>query len=85
MSEQPGERLFGEGGAGSRPGPDVPGEQGEQGGHGWMMLACCVPMLVIVGALVVTGVSGTGLVLFALACVALMAAMMAGKGHGKGG
>ena len=41
-----------------------------------MMLACCVPMLVIVGALVVTGVAGTGAIVYALVCTAMMAAMM---------
>ena len=41
-----------------------------------MMLACCVPMLLIVGALVVTGVAGTGAIVYALVCTAMMAAMM---------
>ena len=39
-----------------------------------MMLACCIPMLLIVGALVVTGVAGTGAIVYALVCTAMMAA-----------
>jgi hypothetical protein len=45
-------------------------------GHHLMMLACCVPMLLIVGVLVVTGVAGTGAIVYALVCTAMMAAMM---------
>ncbi len=41
-----------------------------------MMIACCIPMLVIVGILVATGVAGTGAILFAVICLAMMAAMM---------
>jgi hypothetical protein len=41
-----------------------------------MMLACCVPMLVVVGVLVVTGVAGTGAIVYALICTGMMAAMM---------
>jgi hypothetical protein len=47
-----------------------------------MMIACCIPMLVIAGALVLTGVANGGAILFALACTAMMALMMAGMGHG---
>lgn len=49
---------------------------GPRWGHHLMMLACCVPMLVIVGALVVSGAVGTGAIVYALICVAMMAAMM---------
>ena len=45
-------------------------------GHSLMMLACCVPMLLIAGALVVTGVAGAGVVLAAVLCTVMMAAMM---------
>lgn len=52
----------------------------EQGGSRWghhlMMLACCIPMLLIVGALVLTGVAGTGAIVYALICTAMMAGMM---------
>jgi hypothetical protein len=47
-------------------------------GHGLMMSACCIPMLVIAGILVATGVAGASAILFALACTAMMAAMMFG-------
>ncbi len=50
------------------------------GGHRWMMLACCIPMLLVVGALVLTGVASGSAILYALVCVA----MMAGMGHGSG-
>ena len=48
------------------------------GGHGWMMIACCIPMLVIATVLVVTGVVSAGFLVFALACTAMMALMMRG-------
>lgn len=51
------------------------------GGHGLMMIACCVPMLVIAGILVVTGVVSVGFLVFAVACTAMMALMMRGM-HG---
>ena len=41
-----------------------------------MMIACCIPMLVIVGILVGTGVAGTGAVLSAVVCLGAMALMM---------
>lgn len=46
------------------------------GGHRLMMIACCIPMLVIVGVLVGTGVAGTGAIGFALICLGAMALMM---------
>lgn len=52
-------------------------------GHGWLMIACCIPMLVVVGILLATGVVGFGFALLALACTALMAFMMRGM-HGAG-
>lgn len=52
------------------------------GGHGWMMLACCVPMLLIAVALVAAHVVGAGFLLAAVACTAAMAVMMRGTGHG---
>ena len=41
-----------------------------------MMMAMCLPMLVVVGLLVATGVAGGGAVLYALLCLGMMAAMM---------
>ena len=46
------------------------------GHHGWLMIACCIPMLVIAVALVVTGVASLGLLLAAVLCTTLMAVMM---------
>ncbi len=55
-------------------------------GHSrWMMIACCVPMLAIVLALVVTGVVGFGFLIVAVVCTLMMAAMMGGKSHGQHG
>ncbi len=53
-----------------------PAPQGGHGGHRMMMVACCIPMFIIVGLLVATGVVGTGAIGYALVCVALMALMM---------
>lgn len=50
------------------------------GGHGWMMILCCVPMLAIALALVLTGVVPVGFVIAAVACTAMMAVMMVGVG-----
>ncbi len=54
-------------------------------GHSWMMMACCVPMLVIAIALVATHTVSVGFLFVALACTAMMAMMMRGmKGMGGG-
>lgn len=53
-------------------------------GHGWMMLICCFPMLMIAAILVATGVVGAGYLLVAIACVAIMALMMRAMGPGDG-
>ena len=47
-----------------------------------MMIACRILMLVIAAALVLTGVANGGTIIFALACTAMMALMMAEMGHG---
>jgi hypothetical protein len=52
------------------------------GGHGWMMIACCIPMLVIAGVLVLTSVVSPGFLLIAVGCTAMMALMMRGMDHG---
>ena len=56
---------------------------GHAGGrsHSWMMIACCVPMLVIALVLVATGVVGVGFLLVAVACTLMMALMMGGTGQ----
>ncbi len=54
------------------------GGHGGHGGHSWLMIVCCIPMLVIAGALVVTGAVSPTFLIVALACVAMMALMMRG-------
>ena len=53
----------------------------EGGGHSWLMIACCIPMLVIAVALVVTGVVSPTFLIVAIMCTAMMAMMMRGAGH----
>ena len=45
-------------------------------GHSLMMLACCVPLVLVVVGLVLSGAAGSGAVLYALLCTAMMAAMV---------
>jgi hypothetical protein len=47
-----------------------------------MMIACCIPMIVIAFTLVATGVAGAGVIVFAVMCTLMMAMMMGGMGHG---
>lgn len=54
------------------------------GGHRWMMIACCVPMLVVAIVLVATGVANSGFLIVAVVCTVMMAAMMGGMGRGDG-
>ena len=54
------------------------------GGHSWMMIACCIPMLIIAIVLVATGVAGAGFIFVALMCTAMMWMMMRGM-SGMGG
>ena len=65
------------------PAETTPGHEGSHrghsrghGGHGLMMLVMCLPMLVLAGFLVLGGAGGAGVVVPALVCVAMMAAMM---------
>ncbi|HET7278965.1 MAG TPA: hypothetical protein VFJ22_12870 [Dermatophilaceae bacterium] len=44
--------------------------------HRLLMIACCIPMLVLVIALVASGAAGSGALLFALICIGLMGLMM---------
>ncbi len=64
-----------------RPGAPVRG-RARHGGHGWMMIACCIPMLVIAVALVATGAASPGFLAAAVGCTLMMALMMRGMGHG---
>lgn len=47
-----------------------------RGGHRLLMIACCIPMLIVVGVLVVTGVTDAAAIAYALLCLGLMALMM---------
>ena len=53
-------------------------QEDKRGGRGsrWMMIACCIPMLVIAIVLVATGVAGVGFIFVAIMCTAMMAMMM---------
>ena len=57
--------------------------QGGHKGHGLMMIACCIPMLVIAIALVVAGVISASFLIYAVACTLMMTLMMRGMGHSK--
>jgi hypothetical protein len=70
--------------AGHEPDTDE-GVHGAHGGHGWMMIVCCIPMLAIAGLLFLTGVAGSGIIFSALLCTAMMTAMMFAMPGGHGG
>ena len=61
---------------------DSPGGHAGHGGHSWMMIACCIPMLAIAVVLVATGVVGAGFLIVAVGCTLMMAVMMMGMGGG---
>ncbi len=68
---------------------DVPPQQAggqhqpaRHGGHRWMMIACCIPMIAIFVALWLAGVIPASFLIIAFACTAMMALMMGGMGHG---
>jgi hypothetical protein len=65
-----------------RPEHDVQGGM-SHAGHGWMMIVCCIPMLIIAAALVAAGVVGVGFIFAAVMCTAMMAIMMRAMGHGQ--
>ena len=54
------------------------------GGHGWMMMICCIPMVAIAIALVATGVASSSFLLTAGLCVGMMFMMMRMMNHGGG-
>ncbi len=64
------------------PPPEPDAEKG--GGRDWMMIVCCVPMLVIAIVLVATGIAGMGFIVAAVMCTAMMALMMRGMSSGGG-
>ena len=61
------------------------GAHGAHGGHVLMVIVCCIPMLAIAGLLFLTGVAGSGIIVTALLCTAMMAAMMFAMPGGHGG
>jgi hypothetical protein len=48
--------------------------------HNLMMIACCIPMLLIAIVLVLTGIASSSFLLFAVMCPLMMALMMRGMG-----
>ena len=67
------------------PAHDSGGHGGHGGhGHGWMMIACCIPMLVIAVILVATGTASPAFLVIAVGCTLMMAMMMMG-GMSRGG
>ena len=56
---------------------------GTHGRHDWMMVVCCIPMLIVAVVLVVSGVVGAGFIAYAVLCTAMMAAMMYAMNHGR--
>ena len=65
----------------------APVTEPQESGHGhgrWMMVACCVPILLIAGIAVLAG-AGWGFLLIAAMCTVMMVAMMAGMSHGTRG
>jgi Flp pilus assembly protein TadB len=59
-------------------------QRGGHSGHGWMMMICCIPMLVIAIVLVATGVASSGFIFVAVMCTVMMFMMMRMMG-GMGG
>jgi hypothetical protein len=62
----------------NRAGVDPMRDPKGSGGHGWMMIACCIPMLVIAVVLVATGIVSVAWLFVALMCTAMMFMMMRG-------
>ena len=72
----------------SQPHDETELHEGRHRGHSrWMMVACCVPMLLIAGIAVLAG-AGLGFLLIAVMCTVMMVAMMgamSGRSGGEGG
>lgn len=62
--------------------PSAPDRACSRRSHGWLMIICCIPMLVVAVVLVATDVVGAEYLLIAIACTAMMFVMMRGMGHG---
>lgn len=62
----------------------APADPNGSGGRShWLMMACCVPMIVIALALVASGTVSIGFLLFAVLCTSMMFFMMRGMSHGS--
>lgn len=61
--------------------PIEPAAHHPKHGHSALMIACCIPMLVIAGVLVATGAVSPTFLLYAVGCTVMMAMMMRGM-HG---
>lgn len=68
--------------AGKRESDNTMSHSGHGGKQRWMMIACCIPMIVIAIALVATGAVSASFLIFVAACTAMMALMMGGMSHG---
>ena len=68
----------------TRPGEEQDTRTGHRG-HGWMMIACCIPLLMIAIALVATGVASASFLFAAVACMAMMGLMMVMMMRGMSG
>ena len=66
------------------PQDQAPGAGHGHAGHAWMMIACCIPMLVIAVVLVATGAVSPAFLVTVIGCTLMMAMMMRGLGHGGG-
>lgn len=53
-------------------------------GHGLLMIACCIPMLILAAVLVAIGAVSPTFLLYAIGCTAMMALMMRGMRGDKG-
>lgn len=52
------------------------------GGHNWLMMACCVPMILIAIGLVFAGVVSVSYLIYAVGCLGMMFMMMRMMDHG---
>ena len=57
-------------------------KSGAQGGHGWMMIICCIPMLAI-AAVIAFSTGSLNFLFAAVMCTLMMAMMMGGMSHGS--
>ena len=69
----------------AHPHDETEAHESRHGGHSrWMMVACCVPMLLIAGIAVLAG-AGLGFLVIAVMCTVMMVAMMGAMSGGSGG